>query len=115
MFIVGISGVFLVLIFLSLIIWGIRELDKLFDRKKNAATAVATSAGATIVKSDDEEQRRLIAVLTAAASATLGKNVVIQHFAFLNNGGNKYDWVESGRFSLMSSHLINKKDNRNER
>lgn len=111
MLFIGMTGVFIVLIFLSLVIWGIRELDKVFDLKKTPAPAVAAASNAAVEPQGDKD---IVAVLTAAASVACGHNVRIEHIQFLND--NKEDWVESGRFSLMSSHsIITKKETGNER
>ena len=114
MLFVGMTGVFIVLIFLSLVIWGLRELDKLFDRKKKPAVVAAAAGTGDISATPKESNPDLVAVLTAAASVACGQNIRIERINFLND--NKDDWVESGRFSLMSSHSITtKKETGNER
>lgn len=114
MLLVGMTSVFIVLIFLSLVIWGLRELDKLFDKKKKPAAAAVAAGTGNISSTSNESNPDLVAVLTAAASVACGHNIRIEKINFLND--NKGDWVESGRFSLMSSHSITtKKETGNER
>jgi sodium pump decarboxylase gamma subunit len=102
--VVGMSGVFLSLMFLAGMIWTFRFADEELNKRriKKYAAKVETK------QVEDDINDELVAVIVAAASATLHKAVTVRRVQFLGQqaGG---AWSVTGRLNIMASHAISKR------
>lgn len=105
MLIVGMSGVFFVLIFLAFVIWIMKAFDAKSQKAKQVEQPVLQVQKEFFESRTDKE---LVAIITAAAmAATGGKRLKVKKISFLSQGHDA-GWVGSGRQGVMASHQIHK-------
>ncbi|GEM_PF-1004796 len=102
--VIGMSTVFLSLLFLAGMIWVIKQTDELL----NARRIRKYSENVERKTVDPELNDETIAVIAAAATEAAHRPVVIRRVSFLKAqaGGS---WSSSGRINIMASHSIAKK------
>jgi Na+-transporting methylmalonyl-CoA/oxaloacetate decarboxylase gamma subunit len=99
---IGMTGVFLSLIFFSVMIWIMKKVDKFLYIKSSEKVVQPTKI------TERELDEDLIAVLTAAAVAILKKKIRITKIHFLDTP-EQTTWASSGRMNIMTSHAITPK------
>lgn len=106
---VGMSSVFIVLIFFFGLILLLKFIDTKIGSKKTLKAQVETVINKSESDSttDDDE---LVAVITAAVHSTFGSRSKIKHIQFLDHHMQEGKWAVTGRLNIMSSHNINKRN-----
>jgi sodium pump decarboxylase gamma subunit len=103
--VVGMSGVFAVLIFFSFLIW----LMKFIDSKITENNFKKSEKKLDSVLESIDNERKLVAAISAAIYMAIGKKARIKHIQFLGHQPQEGKWASSGRLNVMSSHNINKR------
>lgn len=105
--VVGMSSVFIILIFFACLIWLMKFLDAKVTAKNFNKTAVKVIPVPEITS---EVDNALIAVITAAIHMTISKKARIKHVQFLGHQTQEGNWAAAGRLNVMSSHNLNKRN-----
>jgi sodium pump decarboxylase gamma subunit len=102
--IVGMTGVFLSLMFLAGIIWLLRFADEELNKRRIKQYAARVEAK----QLSDDVNDELVAIITAAAATALHRPVTIRKVHFLGQQENAA-WAVTGRLNVMASHAISKR------
>lgn len=105
--VVGMSSVFVVLIFFAGLIWFMKFIDAKVTENKIKKT-VPKFKETTQSNIDDEND--LVAVITAAVYTAINKKAKVRHIQFLGHTNQDGKWANAGRLNVMSSHNLNKRN-----
>jgi len=104
--IVGMTIVFLVLIFFSFVIWLLQKLDYYLS-KTPRPTYTAEDIVIENAKLSRDDYRELIAVIAAAISVNYKNKFVIKKVKYISQ--KPKSWVTSGRSTLLSHNIVKRK------
>ncbi|MDT3737990.1 MAG: OadG family protein [Candidatus Kapabacteria bacterium] len=105
--VVGMSSVFLILIFFACLIWFMKYIDAVITKTKTKKSKIGLQPIPEISIDDDDE---LIAVITAAIQMTISNKASIKNIQFLGQQNQEGNWAAAGRLNVMSSHNLNKRN-----
>lgn len=100
--VVGMTGVFISLSLLAVMIWMIKTADEKINLLRILSYAKKVEV------QPDEINDELVAVISAAVFTTLKKPVVIRKIRFLDNRAGDA-WAVTGRVNIMASRPIRKR------
>ena len=101
---VGVTGVFVCLLLLALMIWAFRTADEWLNKKRIQKYSERVESHLA----DEDINDELVAVLSAAASSILKKHIKVRRIHFLGDTEGT-SWASTGRLNIMASHLIPKR------
>jgi sodium pump decarboxylase gamma subunit len=107
--VVGMTSVFVVLIFFSLLIWFMKYVDaKITENKIKKSVVNDEDLQTEIIEDNDNDE--LVAIITAAIQMSVSKKAKIKHIHFLGHQAHDGKWATAGRLNVMSSHNLNKRN-----
>ncbi len=105
--VVGMSSVFIVLIFFACLIWLMKYIDARITENKTKKSTVGFKTAPEI---NYDEEGALIAAITAAIHMSIDKKARIKNIQFLGQQNQEGNWAAAGRLNVMSSHNLNKRN-----